>query len=208
MSWFRRVKRQFCRPSFLLAAGGTIVVIALVLKFAHYFSPSLAGRLELSRTNLVNNHGCWYQAGHTNPFTGVMLEFYPGGTPLSRSDISNGLLDGLSEGWFTNRQIQIRENYHTNYADGLRTKWYSNGNKLSEAMIAQGKIQGIFRRWHENGRLAEEIQMRDGKPDGVGRAYYESGCLKSESRIQAGQIIEQNTWKDGERSGTALRDEK
>jgi len=156
---------------------------------------------EVALTNLLHRSGFWWQkeAGRTNLFTGVLVDYYPGGLLMSRSVVSNGQLNGLSEGWFTNRQMQIREYYRTNVADGLRTKWYPNGQKLSEAPIVLGKIEGTFRRWHVNGKLAEEIPMHNGQPDGVGRVYFESGCLKEEIEMRAGKEVHRTSHQDGER---------
>jgi antitoxin component YwqK of YwqJK toxin-antitoxin module len=162
--------------------------------------PPPAALTELSRTNLVRLDGRWCQIGHTNPFTGVLLEFYPDGVLRSRSTVSNGWLNGLSEGWYTNRQLEVRESYRTNFSDGPRTKWYPDGRRLSEATIVRGKMEGIFRRWYENGKLAEEIPMRDGKIEGVGRTYYESGFLKTELTISDGKVTQARNWPDGKQS--------
>jgi len=167
-------------------------------------APPPAPLPEVARTNLLHWGGIWMQKGGTNPFTGVMLEYSPDGAPMSRSVVSNGLLDGLSQGWYTNRQLQVRETYRTNFSDGLRTKWWPNGHKQSEAGIVLGQMDGRYRRWYEDGALAEEIPMRAGKIEGTGRAYFESGCLKAEITYHDGKAVEQHTWKDGERpAGTA-----
>ncbi len=191
MSLFRPSKIKV-----ILWIGGFAVALALVYSFMLRVHP---GNLEVPRAGLLRRDELWYQIGRTNPFTGVMIEFYSDGALLSRSMISNGQLNGLSEGWHTNGQMQIREYYSANLSDGLRTKWYPDGNKFSEAMIVQGKIEGTFRRWHENGTLAEEIEMCNGKPDGVGSAYYKNGSLKTESQMRNGQVIKQTSWKEGER---------
>jgi len=156
---------------------------------------------ELNRTNLVRSQDLWFPKGSTNPFTGILVDFYPGGGRMSRSAVSNGQLAGLSEGWFTNGQQQVRESYRTNVADGPRTRWYPDGHKLSEAVIVAGKIQGQFRRWHQDGSLAEEIPMRDGQPEGVGRVYYPSGYLQLEEERHNGQVIRRQEWQDGETKG-------
>lgn len=156
---------------------------------------------ELARTNLVNRAGVWYEIGQTNPFTGVLLEYYRDGGLMSRSVLSNGLLNGLSEGWYTNRQLQVRETYQTNYSDGVRTKWWPNGTTQSQATIALGKIQGLYRRWYSDGKLAEEIPMQAGQIEGTGHAYYESGFLKAEVSYHDGKIVTQHEWKDGEHRG-------
>lgn len=194
------------RPAFRVLLIPLALVMAFGLALALVLWPSLrpppaANLPELVRTNLVLLGGLWCQVGHTNPFTGVLLEYYSDGALQSRSMISNGLLNGLSEGWFTNRQLQIRETYRTNFSDGLRVKWYPDGKKHSEATIVLGQMQGVFRRWHENGMLAEEIPMRDGKIEGTGRTYYESGFLKTELTIHDGKVVDQNSWPDGQQPG-------
>jgi antitoxin component YwqK of YwqJK toxin-antitoxin module len=158
---------------------------------------------ELVRTNLVRLDGLWCETGHTNPFTGVLLDYYPNGVLQSRSVVSNGLLNGLSEGWHTNGLLQIREFYHANLSDGLRMKWYPDGKKLSESNIVFGKMQGIFRRWYDNGKLAEEIPMRDGKIEGVGRAFYPSGFLKTELEMHNGEVSQSKSWEDGQQSAVS-----
>lgn len=181
-----------------------VLVGALVLVLVSTWRPlpppptSPVSLPELSRTNLFRYSGVWIQKGRTNPFTGVMLDYYPDGMLMSRSVVSNGLLNGLSQGWYTNHQLQVQETYHTNYSDGLRTKWYPNGQKQSEAWVTLSKISGLYRRWYPDGVLAEEIPMRDGQIEGLGRAYYESGFVKAEVTYHDGKVTDQHTWKDGE----------
>jgi len=183
----------------LLVAAFTIVVLGILHPLFHPTPP--AELPSIARTNLVRLGNLWCRAGTTNPFNGFLLDYYADGVLASRSMISNGLVEGLSEGWYTNGQLQIRETYHTNFSDGLRIKWYPDGRKLSEATIVQGQMQGVFRRWYENGKLAEEIPMRDGKIEGLGRSYYESGCLKTEITIHDGNVVKSDSWPDGVKPG-------
>jgi len=187
---------------------GSALVLALLLTRRPVAPPHLAPTpvlAELARTNLVRSAGLWFQIGHTNPFTGILVETYPGGHLMSRSVVAKGLLNGLSEGWYTNGQLQVSESYRANFSDGIRTRWYANGKKLSEARVVAGKIQGIYRRWYADGVLSEEIPMHDGEIEGEGRAYYESGCVKAVVEYHGGKVVRQQTWKDGEQksAGTA-----
>lgn len=188
---------------------GPFLPLALLLAFGALL---LAGRLrphpqpaaalpQVARTNLVRRDGRWFAIGRTNPFTGVLLEYYPGGTLESRSAVSNGWLEGLSEGWHTNGQLEVRESFRTNVSNGLRTKWYPSGHRLSEATIVLGKMEEVFRRWHENGTLAEEIPMRAGKIEGVGRAYYEDGSLQTELTMHDSQVVGTKSWPKGPLAG-------
>jgi antitoxin component YwqK of YwqJK toxin-antitoxin module len=73
---------------------------------------------------------------------------------------------------------------------------------MSDATIEHGKINGAFRRWHQNGALAEEIRMTSNVPDGLSRAYYPNGTLKAQAKLDKGEVVEQQFWKEGEASAS------
>jgi antitoxin component YwqK of YwqJK toxin-antitoxin module len=154
---------------------------------------------EIARRELVQIDGRRFQAGHTNPFTGIMVDRSPDGSPLLRCEISNGLLNGVCEGWYTNGQMQVREHFKNGVSHGLREKWHENGARLSQASIVEGKVTGTFQSWHDNGQLAERIEMKLGKAEGTAWAYYPSGFLKAETTVHEGDVLDRKVWKDGER---------
>jgi antitoxin component YwqK of YwqJK toxin-antitoxin module len=158
---------------------------------------------QLLRSQLTLRDGRWGRAGQATPFTGVLLEVYDSGRLKARSAISNGLPEGLSEGWYTNGQMQVREYFRLGLSHGLRMKWYCNGRKQSEVMTLAGKLEGTFRRWNEDGSLSEEIELKQGSPDGISRAYHPSGFLKTEVLLRNGQVLHRKTWSDGEHERTA-----
>ena len=139
--------------------------------------------IEVRRDALAMRDGRLYRSKETVPFTGVISEIYANGTYQSRTCVSNGLLEGLSEGWHTNGNLQIQERFMAGVSHGLRTKWHSNGRILSEANIVNAKMEGWFRRWNEEGALIEEIPMKAGQPDGLARSFFPSGFVKAEVRL-------------------------
>jgi antitoxin component YwqK of YwqJK toxin-antitoxin module len=185
-------------PRLLLALIAIGLVAALI-----WMGPPHRGKLvvalpTVARHDLLMRDKLWYQVSETNAFTGLMVDFYPNGSMMSRSMISNGLPNGWTENWYTNGQMQIREGFRNGVSDGLREKWYQNGRKMSEAAIVDGKITGIFQSWHENGQLSERIQMKQGVRDGTAWAYYPSGFAKAEIAMRDGKVLNRRNWKDGE----------
>jgi len=154
---------------------------------------------EVLRHDLAQTDGRWYRSGESNLFTGWMVDYYPGGARLSRSQISNGLLNGVSETWYTNGQMQVRESFQDGISDGLREKWYENGFKQARATIVAGQIIGTFQSWHDNGQLSEQIEMKHGQPDGTAWAYYPSGFVKAETTVADGKVLARKSWEDGQR---------
>ena len=184
----------------IAAAGGVLFVVTR----RHPVQPT-PPLTELHRTNLVLQAGCWRLPGTTNLFTGLLLDTYEDGTRKSLSMVSNGLLQGLSQGWYTNGQQQVEEHFIAGTSHGLRTKWHPNGQKFSEVPIVEGQLHGSFRRWDEQGALTEEIEMKAGQPDGLSRGYYPSGSLRAEARLEQGRVIKSQQWKDGEKARPAAQ---
>ena len=178
----------------LLVSVGVVGFLAL----RHHPTPSDPSDQATHRTNLVLQAGGWHLPGESNGFTGLLVDTYADGALKSRSAVSNGLLEGLSTGCYTNGQPQIEEHFRANLSEGLRVKWFPDGRKLSEANIVAGKLEGTFRRWHDNGQLAEQMEMKTGEPDGVAFAYYPSGFVKARTRVENGKILDQKVWPDGD----------
>lgn len=173
-----------------------VASVALLVAFA-LFRPQPRQPLEVLREELSLRDGLLHRNKESSPFTGIMIERYPDGTLKSRSFVASGLLQGLSEGWYTNRQLQVSESFKAGVSHGPRMKWYENGKPMSETTIEQGRHHGVFRRWHENGELAEQVNLVDGKPDGLSLAYHPSGYLKARVVLKMGEVLEQKFWEDG-----------
>ncbi|MBL9170837.1 MAG: toxin-antitoxin system YwqK family antitoxin [Verrucomicrobiales bacterium] len=189
---------------------GTILFLGTALLLC-FLAPQLLVRRaepwpEVLRSELRLLEGRLTRLGSSNAFSGFVIERYPAGLMMSRSAVSNGLLNGISQGWYTNGQIQVIEHFQNGISHGLRTKWYEGGQKLSEVEVVQGKLSGRFQRWHETGGLAEEVELRDGLPEGVSRSYFASGSLKARAELRQGKVVGQEFWKDGEQPGQARLD--
>lgn len=185
----------------LFSVGLTVVLMSACSK--HETSPdatTAAAPLEISRTNLVLMDGRLKQPAFTNAFTGFMVEHYAGGILRSRSAVSNGLLHGLSQGWYTNGQMQVSEYFRDGVSQMVRTKWYADGGKQSEAGIVDGKLHGTFQKWHTNGVMSEWVEFSADQPVGTSTSWFPSGYLKGRVTLRDGKPVEQQFWKDGERA--------
>ena len=179
---------------FLCAAALALVYVLFVVKAPRQSgAPILQQR---SRKQLELKDGRLYFVG--KPFSGVVIDHYDGGELKSRSAVSNGLLQGLSEGWYTNGIKQVTEHFTNGVSSGMRVKYYATGEKQSEAQIVNGKIEGLFQRWYENGQLAEKVYLTDGVPNGESIAYHPDGSLKARARLDHGKVVEQQFWEPGQ----------
>lgn len=170
----------------IVVAGLAILVI--VVRRAPGWGRGTTAAEEVGRDRLVLREGRWMKTDETNVFTGVMLEFYPDGTVQSRSGVSNGLLEGMSEGWWTNGVLAVRESFQAGRSHGLRTKWDTEGHRIAETTIREGRIEGWHREWHTNGRMSLEVAMSEGRPHGLSRKWNPEGGLSGQWSLSNGVV--------------------
>lgn len=160
-------------------------------------TPVPAKEWPVVRTSEVElKEGRLMRKGTAEIFSGWLTESYRSGGLRSRSFVSNGVLEGLSEGWHTNGVLQVSEHFVGGRSEGTVTKWDADGHRASEATTRAGLMEGRFQRWHTNGTLAEEMEMRQGQPHGLARSWYPSGSLKAEARLEDGNVVSQRYWDD------------
>lgn len=166
-----------------------VLSLAIGLRRWRASGEAVAGEETVGRDRLVLREGRWMKTDETNAFTGMMVEFYPDGTLLSRSAVSNGVLQGVSEGWWTNSVLAVRETFREGRSHGVRTKWDIEGRRIAEAGIRDGQIDGFHREWHTNGQLAVEVSMAGGKPQGVSRKWNSEGALVGQWSLSNGVVV-------------------
>ena len=191
---------NICKKSLAWTCFALAAAIFSAIVFLQPIAPPALREVPASELALRDGHSYWKH--EATPFSGAMLEQYPDGSRKSRSVLSNGVMHGVSEGWFSNGHLQIREHFHHGLSHGLREKWFASGAKMSEATIEAGKMEGVFKRWHEAGTMAEEVRMKNGNPDGLSTAYYSNGTLKARVTLKNGKVIEQEFWENGEEKQT------
>src|ERR1041385_8110623 len=184
--------------SFKKLALGISIALAVMLAVRFHKHADKVPPREVALSERIRRDGKMYFGADAKPFSGFAFERYPAGELKARSHLENGVLEGLTEGGYTNGALQIRENFHVGVSNGVRTKWFENGAKMSEATIENGKVVGIFRRWHENGELAELLHLQNGQPDGESWAFYPSGFVRTMVRHEHGALVSRRSWKDGE----------
>lgn len=187
----------------LLVPGLFLVAVALVVAAGlakQRMAQTLAEQppqATLPRLEVEVRDGKIFQRGLSSPFTGWMTDQYATGEPKLRTFVKEGLLDGDSEGWFTNGVRELHERFQGGLPHGIRTTWYPSGQKRSEGRLVNGRQEGTYFQWHENGQLAAEAEFLEGKPHGQSRAWYPSGSLKAEAWATHGEVKNHQIFADG-----------
>jgi antitoxin component YwqK of YwqJK toxin-antitoxin module len=139
-----------------------------------------------------------YVHGADDPFSGRLIEDFPGGGLKLEIEIREGKAHGRSRGWFENGQLEVEETFRDGVSNGRRRRWYANGRHRSEAEIVDGQLEGSYLEWHEGGGKAVEMTLKRGVPDGLARTWHPSGARKSEVMHDSGEIVSRQSWPDAD----------
>jgi len=185
-----------------LAWAGLLSLAVLVAVGAFLRSRPQPVEPTVALADLLRLEGRLVLRNDTNRvFSGWIADYHAAGTLKSRSRVQQGVLNGLSEGWYTNGVRQIVEHFVDGFAEGPVSKWHATGARLSEGTARRGRLEGLFRRWHPDGTLIEEVTLREGQPHGLSRAWFPSGRLKAEVYLEDGKVVRQQFWDDREPPG-------
>lgn len=188
------------RISLLLAALGLALAVPLVYPHLKAKKVAEADRVEppsVARSGLQNRDGIFYRGDSSTAFTGWLTDHAPDGSVRLRTAVVDGRLHGVSEGWTTNRTLELREYFQHGLPHGPRITWHPNGQKRSAGQMALGRQQGSYHQWTDAGALAAEAEFKDGKPHGISRAWHPSGCLKAEALMNNGEVVTRHFYPDG-----------
>lgn len=186
----------FCKGGIQALCVTGLIVLILILNQAGDTERVALPHVSLSEVEQTD--GVFRLLGQAEPFTGFVVENYPEGPIRSRVQVEEGLLHGLSEGWFADGVRQVQETFLSGVSNGQRVKWYASGSLKSKEEIIEGNLEGTFLEWHENGQLAKQIPLIEGVAHGVSRAWFSSGFLKARVTLEGGKVVTQQFFSDGD----------
>lgn len=182
------------------AAMGVVFLVALGTLYIFRDSVFRVGKspveVSASLESLELKDGRLFPPGSDQAFSGILLDAFPDGSTRARSEVRDGQLHGLSEGWFPAGTLEIREYFEQGKSHGKRQRFNTEGNLISEVEIRNGELHGTFRRFHPNGKVAEIIEMNEGKPTGVSKAFYPNGAPRAEVTFKDHEMVKQIFWNE------------
>jgi antitoxin component YwqK of YwqJK toxin-antitoxin module len=83
------------------------------------------------------------------------------------AEYHDGLLDGVTRGWYENGSPMYEYTYRDGVYEGRSIQWFANGQKFIEQTFSKGHEAGLQRMWNEDGTLRANYVARDGKHYGL-----------------------------------------
>lgn len=131
--------------------------------------------------------GIVYQVGKGKPFTGVVESKYLGES--LKWNYENGVLNGVSKGYYENGNLKYEQNYKNGILDGKMKLYYENGKIEVDGNYKNGKAEGVWKSYYEDGKLKGEGKFGNGNREGVWKKYSEDGKVIQEENFKNGEKI-------------------
>ena len=71
--------------------------------------------------------GLWHYDVERVPYTGMVVEKFPDGSPRAEASFLKGRKDGMERFWYSNGQIKEQSHWFDGLANGIMTNWKETG---------------------------------------------------------------------------------
>ena len=184
---------------------------SFLLVAAFLILTSCASDREVPAHSLVERQRLVYEVNTDDPFTGVALLHHENGLLAAKFILKDGQLDGPSEIYYENGQLQARldfmppdegELFLLSLSEGIEAiergatneqLWLTDDEELGYTIIYDS-FDGPVEFYQENGQPQVKSTFKNGQRDGPFETYYENG----QPQVKV-------TFKNGQRDGP-LRD--
>ena len=141
--------------------------------------------------NPMLENGLWFKNGKL--YTGILTHRNVAGFPngLYRTNIKNGLKEGLTEVFISNEQLWIKEYYKEGKLHGTRTQYDIDDPTYAVSITnySNGQYHGIQKAFWDKDILSEISEWKNGKPHGVSELYDEKGNLEEREIYENGNLV-------------------
>ncbi|HEX8243454.1 MAG TPA: hypothetical protein VF541_08165 [Longimicrobium sp.] len=121
------------------------------------------------------------------PFTGRVVERYPGGARRGSATYAKGRRDGVAEGWYPDGRPAWRGGFRAGREEGSHRAWWPDGKPRLVERFRGGRLEGTVREWFANGRIYREVHYRAGQEAGRQRMWYADGTLRASYVVRHGR---------------------
>ena len=99
----------------------------------------------------------------------------------------NGVLDGISKGWYSNGQLMETRSYKNGQKNGSQIAYFENGQMKFEFIAENDRYEGELREWNSDGRLIHLATFENGQEAGAQKMWYDNGKVRANYVIIKGK---------------------
>lgn len=172
----------------LVMAAFLVCGFVLGASLSLFWSPRLRASDAVTRgpgDGLSLHEGLLHRGGV--PFTGTVIDTFPGGTVRARTAYAEGGKHGASREYYASGAIRWKRSFARGVKEGRHAGWWENGNRMFAYRFHNGEYRGDAREWYEDGSPAREMHYAHGAESGMQRAWRLNGTLYANYEARDGR---------------------
>lgn len=166
------------KPSLILWAGLLLVFSCNGEKHKTRLVPATSNELSLRNDTLFYRN---------TKFTGAVYELDTEGDTLAVSSFLDGLQDGISTKWYSNRRLMEIRSYTQGRKSGKQIAYFENGGKKFEFVAQDDRYEGELKEWNAEGNLIHLATYRNGQEEGTQKMWYDNGKIRANYVMKNGR---------------------
>lgn len=142
-------------------------------------------KINIADTNFVYiQDTVYYKQKH---FTGYQFALHLNGDTALLKSFYNGLEEGFTRKWHTNKQLAEERFYLAGKKEGLHRAYWQSGRLKFEYHFLHDEFDGLCKEWYANGRIFKEFNYKAGHEEGSIKMFWENGKIKTNYIIKNGR---------------------
>lgn len=113
------------------------------------------------------------------PFSGYLLKKYTNDSVFQRQGYLNGVLNGVTTGYYPSGQILYSRPYLDGEKHGEHIGYHQNGVREFQYYFVNGFSEGNHKKWYPDGSMLSDMNYRDGKEFGKQQVWRPDGKLRA-----------------------------
>lgn len=89
--------------------------------------------------------GLWHYDVERTPYTGMVVEKFPDGTPRAEASFIKGRKDGMERFWFANGRLKEESHWFDGQPDGTMQTWNQEGDVQRIVRFKRGELIEVLK---------------------------------------------------------------
>jgi hypothetical protein len=121
------------------------------------------------------------------PFTGIVVDTFPGGAVRARAGYAKGRRQGKSLEYYPSGKLRWAREYRRGVKEGLHEGWWENGRRMFAYRFRKGLYEGEALEWYPDGKPSRVMRYVHGEEKGLQRAWRPNGALYANYEVRDGR---------------------
>ncbi len=141
--------------------------------------------VEAENINFSKNQDTLFYKG--TKFSGHVFHLYPTKDTAFTISFLNGLQEGITRKWYTNKVLAEDRFYLKGKKEGIHQAWWEDGKPKFRFNVINDAYHGNLKEWYGSGQLAKDFNYINGQEEGSQKMWWADGRFRANYVVRSGR---------------------